>query len=176
MSINYDQLVSKIINLLLVHKTSERRSSIIFDKTLCGYLQILETLLKVSPTSNYDTPQLLLYLFNILLFNTQPQLPEKLPQILYPDPLWNTKNQPQTGPAPLVLFEYMPDDYVKCKSFDSRKYVYRIMVQILKGRFVEYFPVIMRPLYEVLQKIPQVSIFNYKPTSEIKSYHGYVGI
>lgn len=35
-------------------------------------------------------------------------------------------------PQPLVLVEYLPDDYVKCKSADSRKFAYRILLQLVR--------------------------------------------
>jgi ubiquitin C-terminal hydrolase len=70
----------------------------------------------------------------------------------------------------------MPDDYVKCKSSDSRKLAYRILALLVRNDPTVYAEVVRDALTEVITQIPVTNSLNHKPTSEIKSYHGYVGI
>jgi hypothetical protein len=48
--------------------------------------------------------------------------------LIYPDPLWKDPNLP----PPLLLLDFLPPDYVKCKSFDSRKVTFHLLSLIIK--------------------------------------------
>ncbi|CAD8095799.1 unnamed protein product [Paramecium sonneborni] len=138
------KFAENIIAQLKEYEPSESRIGLTSDKTLTGLLSILESLSIVD--QSILTQQLIMYLFQVHLFcfhlNTFQLTPQK---------------------------QYTPD-YVKSKSPESRKIVYRIIILYLKQN---YYPE-MLDLNAVIYSIMIYSGFDIKLNP--KTYHGFVGI
>ncbi|CAD8066392.1 unnamed protein product [Paramecium primaurelia] len=138
------QFAENIIAQLKDYEPTESRIGLTSDKTLTGLLSILESLSIVD--QSILTQQLIMYLYQVHLFcfhlNTFQLTPQK---------------------------QYTPD-YVKSKSPESRKIVYRIIILYLKQN---YNPEIL-DLNSIIYQIIIFSGFDIKLNP--KTYHGFVGI
>lgn len=121
-------LCQRMIDLIVAHQSTERRQSIIPDKSLCGYLGLLESLLKVHPQLAAHHERFAEYLFRVCLFESDPidKVRGKLPTLLIQD------STSKDIPPPMLLLDYLPDNYVKCKTADSRKLAYRVLVLLIR--------------------------------------------
>ncbi|CAD8054531.1 unnamed protein product [Paramecium primaurelia] len=138
------ELANNIIEKLQNYESNESRITLSADKTLIGLLLILESLCIVD--SSILTPQLIKYLYTVHLF------------------CFN-----------LIQFQMNPNNqsnqnYVKSKSPESRKIVYRIIIKYLK----QNFNLDIIDLQTVLKQIRLYEGFEIKLIP--KSNHGFVGI
>ena len=62
---------------------------------------------------------------------------------------------------------------VKCKAVDSRSGAYHVLSSLMKERFSDK---IYNDLVSLVKRAPVVSGFQHKPSKDIKSYSGLVGI
>ncbi|KAM3147423.1 hypothetical protein pb186bvf_000230 [Paramecium bursaria] len=147
----YESLAKQIKYNIRWKDCTETRKNPHHDKTFTGQLQLLESIGKVVNVLDEEFAQ---YIFKTCLFAFNIDIP--LPEL--------NKSQ---------LQEYDPKEYVKCKSQDSRKSAYRLIIQYCQqdNQFL-----LKNGLQYIFQLIPFYNIFQYKPTAEVKHFSGYAGI
>ena len=106
----------KVIRVLLQYKSLERRDSVYNDKILIGFLNLTERLIFLMPELiNYFEADFLLQFFNNFLFLN----PLKIAQ--------------QNNNESIILSIENDINYVKCKTFDSRRAAYRLLTTLCKN-------------------------------------------
>ena len=163
---NFQDLIEKVVLRIKNHVSTEKRQSLYaIDRILIGLLSLCEKLLVVRPQlrdfvgakEGLNLPK---ELFEVCLFHVH----EK--ESMFDDVI---------GDADVNVFS---KDYVKCKSRDSRAVAYKLLILLCKNHptnlmtLLESFKELMVAIFK--QKTSQV--WNYSPSSDTRSLHGFAGI
>lgn len=73
------------------------------------------------------------------------------------------------------IYDFNPTFYVKCKSTDSRRLAYKILVSIMKSN-KKIFKNILEGLSQLIDTVPTPISWNYSPSNEQKCHQNYIGI
>jgi len=166
-SLNFEELITLTINQIKNHSSTEVRNNLnITDKIFTGLLQLCEKLLIVKPSLKEvvgakDKHNLVEEIFTTCLFDIQER------DTSFKDLIGD--NDPNT----------FGKDYVKCKSKDSRTIAYKLLDTLCKDSPANT-SILMNCLQQFMSTIQKANItsnsWNYSPSSDTKSFYGYVGI
>ncbi len=116
MGIDYEGLILKVMDNIKTHSSSEKKEGRQVDKILVGFLNLLDKLLKVRSdiiVKYNGFGDFMNFLFDSCLFLSEPF--EFLKKYFNIDQFNN-------------ILEFKAPDYVKCKTSESRKAAYRILI------------------------------------------------
>ena len=163
---DFQDLLGKIIHRLKEHVSTEKRQNLYYtDKILTGLLNLCDKILivdtklrdSVGAVDNYD---LVREVFNVCLFYVH----EKEDQF-----------NDIVGDTDVNVFA---KDYVKCKSRDARSIAYKLLITLCKGHSANLLILLdsIKELMVAIFKSRTNQAWNYSPSSDTRSFHGYVGI
>jgi ubiquitin carboxyl-terminal hydrolase 34 len=151
------------IDNIMNHVSLEARYNGKNDKMLIGFLNLCEKILKIEPTLGSGLEDFAKYLFDVCLFCKDPEqlLQEQL----------NYKDIQEKA-----LYEFNPPFYVKCKSSESRRAAYKILISILKSNKSIFASIIGNGINVLIDTLRQPTSWNYRPSNEQKCHYNYLGI
>lgn len=119
LKLDYYKLLEQEIQNVINHVSTDKRNNLIKNDTIMiGHLNIIERIMKVKQEYCKQLGSFAQYIFNTCLFHINPK--ELLENELDLDNIDEN-------------FDFNPKNYIKCKSFDSRKLCFKILIHIIKN-------------------------------------------
>lgn len=118
--IDYQNLLNNIIENIKAHASAEARYNPKNDKIMIGFLNLCDKILQIRPNLGMNIQSFAKYIFDTCLFCKQPE------NLL--DEHFDFETIQKNG-----VYEFNPSFYVKCKTPDSRKTAYRILISLVKS-------------------------------------------
>jgi hypothetical protein len=120
------------------------------DKIFIGYLNLAERILRIQPNLSKQCKEFASFLFTKCLFalDVENLIESSLP------PLNELKE---------IKHEFNPKNYVKCKSTDSRKIAYKIILSITRYNQNILSEILSENLLNLIKVVPIPTVWNYKP-------------
>jgi len=161
---DYDFLASQMIENITFHQSQETRSKPFPDNILLGYLNLLEKVLDLNPELRKKYTKFAFELFQEGLFDLKPN------NQLYKDEFISEVINKS-------LEKDLFNNYVKCKSFQTRRIAYRIVSQYVKNDkelFEDLLDKCIIPLIKIAPRTDKT--WNFSPIFNNRSTTGFVGI
>jgi len=166
-SLNFEELITLTIKQIKSHISVETRDNLHqTDKIFIGLLHLCEKILNVKPhlrelVGAKDKHNLVKELFTTCLYDLQER---------------DTKFQDYIGDSDPNSFG---NDYVKCKSRESRSIAYKLLITLCKDSPSNSLILMdnLKDLMGIVYKMtPSSSSWEYSPANDSRSYYGYAGI
>lgn len=157
--VDFAVLLNNLIENIRHHQSQEKRSSPQNDKILIGYLNLTEKILQIEPSLVSKYPDLATEIMRTCLFDFEADKHQ------FNDYREETENSNDND-----------INYVKCKSSDSRRSAYKILVHLTKQSQSNLKTFLETGLIPLLGSVPIQSIWNFMPSMDTKSMYGYVGL
>ena len=168
-TLNFEDLIRMISQRIKEHVSTEDRCNFhIVDKTFIGLLHLCEKILLVKPelkavVGGKNDCNLVEEVFNVCLFHIQDDNDDESENV-------NEAVSKDLGNPSKQL--------VKCKSAESRRIAYRLLLTLCKGHQPNLL-ILLKSLDNLMKSITKLNRsegWNYSPSSDTKSLYGYVGI
>ena len=157
--IDFALLLNNLVENIRNHQSQEKRSSPQNDKILIGYLNLSEKILQIEPELIGKYPDLATEIMRTCLFDFQSDKHE------FDDFREENENANEAD-----------INYVKCKSSDSRRAAYKILVHLTKQSQNNLKTFLETGLIPLLKTVPIQASWNFMPSLDTKSLYGYVGL
>lgn len=120
------------------------------DKIFIGYLNLAERILRIQPSLTKKCQEFATFLFSNCLFalDVTGLIEKELPPI-------NELKE--------IKHEFNPKNYVKCKTNDSRKLAYKIILSITRYNQSILSSILINNIMNLIQVVPIPTVWNYKP-------------
>jgi ubiquitin carboxyl-terminal hydrolase 34 len=157
-SIDYKELTSELLNQILEHPFTEKRNAYYSDKILVGLMILAEKIFSNIPELKdmaYEQNFTKNAFFSLLFSQSK-----------------NVENLKYHAETAQDQGHFEPP---KCKARDTRAAAYKLVSTLVRGHSGNLSE-ILEGLMSIREKIKPVSAWNYSPSSDMRSVHGYAGI
>ena len=157
--VDFAVLLNNLIENIRTHQSQEKRANPQNDKILIGYLNLTEKILQIEPSLIAKYPDLATEIMSTCLFDFHSDQHE-----------FQDLKEDNDGSNEADI------NYVKCKSSDSRRAAYKILVHLTKHSQNNLRTFLETGLIPLLKTVPVQQNWNFMPSLDTKSIYGYVGL
>lgn len=157
--VDFAVLLNNLVENIRNHQSQEKRANPQNDKILIGYLNLTEKILQIEPSLIAKYPDLATEIMRTCLFDFHADKHE-----------FEDFREDNEGSNDTDI------NYVKCKSSESRRAAYKILVHLTKQSQNNLKTFLETGLNPLLKSVPIQSTWNFMPSLDTKSIYGYVGL